>query len=49
MVCCDDTVRERGNPTKAEEMKQNCQKNGWIPISMRDDWLTIYGQNVTRK
>ena len=49
MVCCDDTDRERGNPTKAEEMKQNCQKNGWIPISMRDDWLTIYGQNVTRK
>ena len=49
MVCCDDTVRERGNLEKANEMKQNCEKFGWIPISMKDDWKTIYGENVTRK
>ena len=49
MVCCDDTERERGNPTKAEEMKQNCEKNGWIPISMKNDWITIYGENVKKK
>ena len=49
MVCCDDVERERGNTQKAEEMKQNCQKYGWIPISMRDDWKTIYGENVKKK
>ena len=49
MVCCDDTVRERGNLEKANEMKQNCEKFGWIPISMKDDWKTIYGEGVTKK
>ena len=49
MVCCDDTTRERGNEKKANEMKANCEKFGWVPISMKDDWKTIYGENVTRK
>lgn len=49
MVCCDDTVRERGNEKKANEMKENCGKFGWVPISMRDDWKTIYGENVRKK
>jgi len=49
MVCCDDTTRERGNEKKANEMKANCDKFGWVPISMKDDWKTIYGENVTRK
>ena len=49
MVCCDDTIRERGNLEKANEMKQNCEKFGWIPISMKDDWKTIYGAGVTKK
>ena len=30
-------------------MKANCDKFGWVPISMKDDWKTIYGENVTRK
>ena len=30
-------------------MRQNCKKYGWIPVSMRDDWKTIYGDGVTRK
>ena len=49
MVICDDTKRERGNPSKAEKMKRNCETNGWIPISMKNDWKTIYGENVKRK
>ena len=49
MVCCDDTTRERGNLEKANEMKENCKKFGWIPISMKDDWKTIYGEDVTKK
>ena len=49
MVCCDDLERERGNKKSADAMKENCQKYGWIPISMKDDWKTIYGENVKKK
>ena len=49
MVCCDDTLRERGNINSANKMKDNCNTFGWVPISMKDDWKTIYGVNVTRK
>ena len=49
MVCCDDLERERGNKGSADAMKENCQKYGWIPISMKDDWKTIYGENVKKK
>ncbi len=49
MVYCDDLERENGNLDKANNMKQLCQNNNWEPISMRDDWKTIYGDRVTRK
>ena len=49
MLCCDDLERENGNVAKADKMRALCQKNGWIPISMKDDWTTIYGDGVTRK
>jgi len=48
MLLCDDTVREYGNPAKAEAMRAACAVHGWIPVSMRDDWTTIYGPGVTR-
>ena len=48
MVCCDDKDREKCNTQEAEEMKENCKNNGWIPISMKDDWTTIYGENVIK-
>ena len=49
MICCDDTTRENGNPKKAEKMKDMCEEFGWIPVSMKDDWGTIYGEGVERK
>lgn len=49
MLLCDDTERESGNPEKAEKMRQQCRENGWIPISMKEDWTTIYGPNVIKK
>ena len=49
MLCCDDTVRENGNQSKADKMFSLCESFGWIPISMRDDWTTIYGDGVTKK
>ena len=49
MLCCDDTVRENGNEEKAQKMVDLCNENGWIPVSMKNDWKTIYGDDVTRK
>ena len=49
MLLCDDIVRENGNKAKADKFRASCEANGWIPVSMEQDWKTIYGDNVTRK
>ena len=49
MLCCDDTERENGNTEKADKMYQTCRENNYIPISMKNDWKTIYGDGVTYK
>ncbi len=46
-LCCDDLVRENGNEKKAKSMYEDCEKNGYTPISMANDWKTIYGDGVT--
>ena len=48
LVICDDTKRELGNIDKANKCIKLADKNGWIKISMRDDFKTIYGDNVKR-
>ncbi|MBQ3726052.1 MAG: haloacid dehalogenase-like hydrolase [Selenomonadaceae bacterium] len=45
-VICDDLNREFGNVDKANKCIALADKNGWIKISMRDDFKTIYGDNV---
>ena len=47
MLCCDDTERENGNLEKANDMYGLCTKNNWVPVSMKNDWNTIYGAGVT--
>ena len=49
MLCCDDTVRENGSEKKADKMYALCEEFDWVPVSMKDDWTTIYGEGVTRK
>ena len=49
MLCCDDLERENGNKKKADDMYKACDENGWVPISMKEDWTTIYGDNVVYK
>ena len=49
MLCCDDTERENGNPEKADKMYSLCEEFDWVPISMKNDWITIYGDGVTKK
>ncbi|MCR5473636.1 MAG: haloacid dehalogenase-like hydrolase [Lachnospiraceae bacterium] len=46
MLLCDDLVREHGNMKKADAMQQMCDECGFEPISMRDDFATIYGEDV---
>ncbi len=48
MLCCDDLEREYGNLKKASKMLEDCNENGWIPISMKNDWKTIYGAEVSK-
>lgn len=47
-LLCDDVERELGNVKKATSGKTLANKNGWQSISMRDDFKTIYGDNVKR-
>ena len=48
-ICCDDDVRENGSPQKAQRVYDFCAANGWIPVSMKNDWLTVFGEGVTKK
>lgn len=47
-VICDDLEREFGNLKKAESCRKLANENGWHQISMKDDWKTIYGDNVVK-
>ena len=49
MLCCDDTVRENGSEEKAQKMLDLCAEYDWVPVSMKNDWTTIYGDGVTKK
>ena len=49
MLCCDDTERENGNMEKADKMFSLCEEFDWVPVSMKNDWTTIYGDGVTKK
>ena len=49
MLCCDDTKRENGNESKADKMYALCEEFDWVPVSMMNDWATIYGEGVTKK
>ena len=48
LVIPDDTEREYGNPDKAADMLGSAADAGWTVISMRDDWSTIYGEDVEK-
>lgn len=36
----------KGNQTQAAKLRQFCEDEGWIAISTKDDWKTIYGPGV---
>ena len=48
MVVADDSEREYGDAVKSEELREKWDSFGWVSISMKEDWSTIYGDDVTR-
>lgn len=48
MVVADDTEREYGDIEKAKQASDKWKANGCVPISMKDDWSTIYGDKVIK-
>lgn len=48
MLIADDEERDHANREKALKLKEDWEKNNYVVISMRDDFKTIYGENVTK-
>ena len=48
MLVADDDVRDYGNPEKGPELRKKWEDMGYQVISMRDDWKTIYGEDVKK-
>jgi hypothetical protein len=48
MLLCDDTERDYGRPEVAASFAESCASIGLETISMRDDFRTIYGDNVKK-
>ena len=47
-LIADDDVRDYGNPEKGQQLREQWEGMGYNVISMRDDWKTIYGENVVK-
>ena len=48
MLVADDDVRDYGNPEKAEELREQWDEKGFNVISMKNDFRTIYGEDVVK-
>ena len=48
MLIADDEERDYGNTEKAEELRKEWEESGYNVISMKDDFRTIYGDDVLK-
>ncbi len=48
MLVADDEQRDYGDEKKAEELRKTWEESGFNVISMRDDFRTIYGDDVVK-
>ena len=46
MLIADDPERDHANREKALKLGEQWREAGYYVISMRDDFKTIYGENV---
>ena len=48
MLLCDDLERDWGDAETAAAFAETCASDGYATISMRDDFVTIYGEDIVR-
>ena len=48
MLIADDDKRDYGHPENAATLREKWEGNGFNVISMKDDFKTIYGENVEK-
>ncbi len=48
MLVADDDVRDYGKPEKAAELREKWEASGFNVISMKNDFKTIYGEDVVK-
>ena len=48
MLIADDDIRDYGDPVKGQELRAKWEGFGFHVISMKDDFRTIYGDNVKK-
>ena len=48
MLIADDEERDYGNTAAAEELREKWEASGYNVISMKNDFLTIYGEDVVK-
>lgn len=48
MLLCDDTKRDWGDAETAAAFAETCASQGYETISMRDDFVTLYGEEVVK-
>ena len=48
MLVADDDERDYANPAKAQELREKWEASGYNVISMKDDFRTIYGDDVVK-
>lgn len=48
MLLCDDTERDYGDAQTAANFASQCEAAGYRTVSMRDDFLTIYGEQAQK-
>ena len=48
MLLCDDVKRDYGDLEVAEKFRAECEGYGFTTVSMRDEFETIYGEDVVK-
>ena len=48
MLIADDEERDYGNTQKVQSLREKWEQSGYYVISMKDDFRTIYGDNVKK-
>ena len=47
-LIADDDVRDYGDSSKGKQLREKWESMGFVVVSMKDDWKTIYGDDVVK-